>query len=472
MTAWHRSPAGTGRRAEAGVRTDGPEETLSPDELGAPREDGHMMDGPTTAPTLSRRRFLQAGTVAGTVAAVGLGRPGKAGAAEAPVDYVAPHAFLDGASTVPAVVAEATSFEGGYQTAMLSEPARSTAVVAYDVITETQAGLADLLKTVTGQLRQLYRGGMPVDLGPGSPPSDDGILGTVVPSRQVAFVLGVGATLFDEDRFGLSAQRPATLTTMQSFPNDNLDPAQCGGDLSLQIMAEDADTVVHAMRQIAMVTRGGMQPRWRLDGFASPPRPTGTPRNLFGFRDGIANPDTADRAQMDQLIWVQPGAPEPAWTANGTYQVIRRIRMLTEFWDRVSLYEQESMIGRRRSTGAPLDGNSEYSIPDYRDDPEGNIIPLTAHIRLANPRTPATEKNRILRRGWNYDLGIDEVGNLDMGLIFICYQQDIERQFVTVQHRLLNEPLVDYISPVGGGYFFCPPGLTGTDDWFGRSLFA
>ncbi|MFC9927746.1 iron uptake transporter deferrochelatase/peroxidase subunit [Streptomyces sp. NPDC127190] len=411
----------------------------------------NRVPGDAPADGLGRRRFLRGAALAGAGLATGAAAP------------AAPEAAAPAAALAP--------FHGPHQASAIAAPRRTCVFAALDVTAESRADLAELLRTLTERARFLTSGGTPSPVGITGPPADSGVLGAQVPGGRLAVTVGAGASLFD-DRFGLAARRPRRLTAMPAFPDDDLKAEWCHGDLSLQLHADDPDTTLHALRDIARHTRGGLQVRWRLDGFSSPPRPSGTPRNLLGFKDGTANPDPTSAREMDRLVWVGRGMGEPEWAVGGSYQVVRLIRMLVEFWDRVSLSEQERMFGRAKESGAPLDGDHEHDTPKYADDPKGDVIPLDAHMRLANPRTPATADQRLLRRAYNYDRGMDANGNLDMGLLFLCYQQDLARQFETVQHRLAGEPLTDYISPFGGGYFFALPGVRDASDWYGRALLA
>ena len=75
---------------------------------------------------------------------------------------------------------------------------------------------------------------------------------------------------------------------------------------------------------------------------------------------------------------------------------------------------------------------------------------------------PVGEKHRAIGRR----------GQTDGPEILVAFNQDLERQFKAVQTRLIEEPLVDYVSPIGGGYFFALPGVSSADGWLGNTLWA
>jgi deferrochelatase/peroxidase EfeB len=412
----------------------------------------------------SRRRLLQGLGMLGGAAALGGGCPFHTATADS---------FSPG-TVAPNSRQQAQPFYGAHQAGIVTPQQASMMLVAFDVLASDKAELERLFRLLTDRFAFLTQGGpAPAVTNPQLPPMDSGILGADIAPDNLTMTLSVGTSLFDE-RFGLSKHKPAQLQTMTRFPNDSLDAEQCHGDLLLQICANTQDTVIHALRDIIKRTPDLLAVRWRRDGFIADhaARSNGkeTPINLLGFKDGTANPDTHNPALMDQLLWVTHEQQEPAWTHGGSYQAVRIIRFHVEMWDRTPLGEQQTIFGREKLSGAPLGMKNEHDVPDYSKDPDGDFIALDAHIRLANPRTPETDSSLMLRRGYSYSSGITGSGQLDMGLLFVCYQHDLTKGFITVQQRLNGEALEEYIRPIGGGYFFALPGVADKNHYLGQPL--
>ena len=444
--------------------------------LGADRATG---EAPSQPQQPARRRWL--GDAAGVVGAgmlAGMACPAQAqmGAAAAAATAGSHAQVTDAPHTSNSQ--QRVPFQGLHQAGIVTPRPLAGMVASFDVLADNAADLERLFKTLTERIRFLTQGGTQPVLDAKLPPAGSGILGPVVQPDALTVTVAVGASLF-EARYGLQALKPRQLTPMQQHPNDALLPALCHGDMSIQFCANTPDTNIHALRDIIKSLPDLLSLRWKQEGSvppipAAPGQPAESARNFLGFRDGSANPDAGDGGLMDRIVWVQHGAPEPAWAVGGSYQVVRIIRNFVERWDRTPLQEQEAIMGRAKDSGAPLDARAktEHDVPDYRADASGQKTPLDAHIRLANPRTPGSEANLMLRRPFNYSNGVTKSGQLEMGLLFICYQASLEQGFNTVQKRLDGEPLEEYIKPIGGGFFYVLPGVQEANDWLGRSLLA
>jgi deferrochelatase/peroxidase EfeB len=418
----------------------------------APADPAQARGDSAGRPTISRRALLtRSGLVAAGAATAGLAGVLGPESTAAAVD--------DPASAIP--------FYGPHQAGITTPVQQRLVLAAFDV-TGSRADLVDLLAAWTDAAARLTAG-EPLEGATGAedPPSDTGEAAGL-PASRLTLTLGFGPTLFD-DRLGRGARRPAAREPLPPFPGDALAPARSDGDLCIQACADDPQVAFHAVHNLTRLGLGTVQLRWMQSGFgptasAGPSR--ATPRNLLGFRDGTRNLDVTDPGALRRHVWVQAGSDQ-AWMTGGTYLVARRIRTHLEQWDRSPLAEQERTIGRVRATGAPLGSRHEHDPVDLAalDSHGMPHIPDGAHIRQAAPAT--NHGAALLRRGYSYADGMDPAsGELDAGLLFLCFQQDPRTQFVAIQQRLAGQDaLHEYLTHTASALFACPPGARPGRPW-------
>ncbi|MDR6868645.1 deferrochelatase/peroxidase EfeB [Microbacterium resistens] len=383
-----------------------------------------------------------------------------------------------GAVTASALGAQAApadgfAFAGPHQAGITTRVQDHLHFASFDMMPRAdQADLVALLQDWSYAAARMTRG---LDVSatgavggsPEAPPDDTGeAQGLAASGLTITFGLGPSLFAAEGDRFGIADRRPAGLVRLPSFLGDTLDPEHSDGDLCIQACADDPQVAVHAIRNLSRIAFGRARLRWSQLGFGRTSRTDAdqaTPRNLFGFKDGTANILADDASALTDHVWVG-GSDEPSWMSGGSYLVARKIAMIIETWDRVRLAEQDRIIGREKGSGAPLSGGDEFTEPDLG----GEAIDAAAHVRLAHPTV--NDGIRILRRGYNYVDGNNELGRLDAGLFFLSYQRSPE-QFVTLQRRLSTDLMNEYIRHVGSGLWAIPPGAE-EGSYVGAPLFS
>ena len=388
----------------------------------------------------------------------------------------------DGAHDGGSGVDEATyDFHGAHQAGITTPAQDRLHFASFDVTTDSREQLVALLKSWTEAAREMTAGtpvGKAAVAPYDAPPADTGeALGLNAAGLTLTF--GFGPTLFEKDgkdRFGLAGRQPAALRKLPHFPADNLDPGRSNGDLCVQACAHDPQVAVHAIRNLARIGFGTVAMRWAQLGFgrtSSTSTQQVTARNLLGFKDGTANIKSEKGAELEKFVWVREDDDAKAdWLAGGTYLVARRINMHIEPWDRTSLREQETLVGRDRQEGAPLSGGSEFTEPDFElQGRDGPLIAMDAHVRLAHPKQNNGAK--MLRRGYNFTDGSTTLGRLDAGLFFIAFVRDPDEQYIPMQTRLSGQDaLMEYLQHTGSGLFAVPPGVRSKTGYIGEGLFA
>jgi len=416
---------------------------------------------------VSRRGLLGGGAAAAGVA--GAFAVGRASEGATPKESAGPLAY---------------PFHGTHQAGIVTPMQDRLHFAAFDVRTEDRDELVDLLRRWTEAAARMTRGLDAGEIGAvggasNLPPDDTGeAIG--LPPSGLTITFGFGPSLFRDaegrDRFGLAGRQPEALRDLPHFPADNLDPHRSYGDLCVQACANDPQVAVHAVRNLARIGFGTVAVRWSQLGFGRTSTTSvgqDTPRNLFGFKDGTANLKGEDTKGLDDHVWVATGDdPKAEWLAGGSYLVARRFNMTIEVWDRQPLGDQEAFVGRSKGTGAPLSGGEEHTDPDF-DMPGSNdqpVIATDAHVRLVHPDFHGGAK--MLRRGYNFVDGSDDIGGLDAGLFFLAYVRNPETHFIPIQMQMAkSDALMEYLKVRGSALFAVPPGVA-EGEYVGQSLFA
>jgi Dyp-type peroxidase family len=282
------------------------------------------------------------------------------------------------------------------------------------------------------------------------------------------------------------------------FDRDNKDPAPAtwepgfqGEIHALVTLADDTESVVETaaertrasvagVAEVLTIEKGNTLRRENRKVIKDDGSFRMDPVEHFGYFDGISQPAFIKRdlekqkrdewnpeARLSLVLTDDPLTDEV--DAFGSYLVYRKLGQNIDQFERSVAQLAAALgvnadlagalaVGRFRD-GTPVlrsmtPGVGEENDFAFREDREGLRCPFHAHIRKVNPRgtTPLTkleaERNRrIARRGIPYGRPLPGVAtqpdadpdpNLPRGLLFMCFQADVDAQFEFIQRTWVD----------------------------------
>lgn len=266
-----------------------------------------------------------------------------------------------------------------------------------------------------------------------------------LPPGDLTVTIGVGPRLVRTA--GPSLPGAADLPT---FSRERVAPQARGGDLLIQICADDA--LVPPVAAAALLDRAGdrLRERWRQAGHRGTNFPVDkdrtAPRNLLGFIDGIVGPHTP--AEQERHLWLRGPSP----VAGGTIAVLRRMELDLTRFAALPVADQEAVFGRHRATGGPLSGGTINADPDLgAKTPDGRyLVPARAHVRRAN--ATAVGAGLMLRRSYSTDAPTP-------GLLFVSFQNDLRTFTSTLTRMDASDALLPFTTTTASATFLMLPGF-------------
>jgi putative iron-dependent peroxidase len=292
--------------------------------------------------------------------------------------------------------------------AILMAPTEAAIFLVLCVEEGGEQAVRDLLRDVSGLIRSV---------------------GFRIPDGGLGCVAGLGSALWDRL---LGSPRPAELRPFAELRGSRHTAVATAGDLLFHIRAHRADLCFELAQRLMERLRASAKVVEEAHGFKSFDE-----RDLLGFVDGTENPVGAAAPEA-----VVIGEGDPAF-AGGSYVLVQRYLHDLAAWDRLTVGEQELVVGRTKLNDVEL---------------ADEVKPANSHVALNTIVDDDGRQRQILR----YNMPFGRVGEDEFGTYFIGYARSPDVLEQMLSNMFIGHPpgnydrILDFSTALSGALFFVP----------------